>query len=72
MHLTLSIAVSAGVGSDGIYDDYGYVKFTLEQTTKAQRRNRGIALLLISALDGGGGFIATPRPLYPRVRSGTH
>jgi len=38
--IAVCIAVSVGVGSDGIYDDddcYVKVKFTLEQATKAHR-----------------------------------
>jgi len=37
-----------------------YIEFNLEQTTKAQRGNRGIAPSVTSALDGGGW--STPRP----------
>jgi hypothetical protein len=47
------------------------VKFTLEQTAKAERGSRGIAVLT-SALDGGWVVNATPRPLYPRERPGTY
>ena len=46
------------------------VKVTLEQATKAQTRSRGITILsLTSALDRDK---ATPRPLYPQERPGTH
>ena len=49
------------------------VKFTLEQGTKVQMWSRGFSptLSLTSALDGVGDY-ATPRPLYPRERPGTH
>jgi hypothetical protein len=48
------------------------VKFTLEQTMKAQRGSRGIGLLF--NLGAGWGWVvnATPRPLYPREWPGTH
>ena len=44
-----------------------YIKFNLEQTTKAQRRNWGIALLffLISALDAGGWSMPRPGRFTP-------
>jgi len=45
-----------------------YNKFTIEQAMKAQRRNRGMALSLTSALDGGWVVNATPWPLYLRER----
>jgi hypothetical protein len=49
------------------------VKVTLEQTTKAKRWSRGIALLFLQHRRYKGWVInATPRPLYPRERSGTH
>jgi len=50
------------------------VKFTLEQAMNAHRGSRGIALLflLTSVLDGGWVVSATPRPLYPWERPGTH
>jgi len=50
------------------------IKYTLEQATRAQRWSRGIAstLSLTSALDWGWVVSATPRPLYPRERLGTH
>jgi hypothetical protein len=46
--IAVCIAVSVGVGSDGIYDDdggYVKVKFTLEQATKTHWGSRCIALL---------------------------
>jgi hypothetical protein len=48
------------------------VKFALEQATKAQRGEQRYSstLSLTSALDWV--VIATPRPLYPRKRPGTH
>ena len=45
------------------------VKVTLEQATKAQRWS---TLSLTSALDRGRVVNATPRPLHPRERPGTH
>ena len=42
-----------------------YIEFNLEQTTKAQRGNRGIALSLTSALDGGGWSIPRPGRFTP-------
>jgi hypothetical protein len=48
-------------------------KFTLEQTTKAQRRSRCIALLFFN-LGARWGWVVnvTPRPLYLQERPGTH
>ena len=50
------------------------VKFTLEQTTKDQRGKwrYSSTLSLTSALDRRWVFNATPRPLYPRKRLGSH
>jgi len=49
------------------------VMFTLEQTTKAHRGSRGIALLFFN-LGARRRWVvnATPRPLYPRERPSTH
>jgi len=49
------------------------VKFTLEQATKVQRRSRGILYSFFN-LGARWGWVvnATPRPLYPRERPGTH
>ena len=46
------------------------VKFTLEQSLKAQIGSEGIALLFLNlgVRLGGGGVSAIPRPLYPRER----
>ena len=47
------------------------VKFTLENTTKAQRGSRCIALLFLKPRSKMGWVvIAPPGPLYPRVRPG--
>jgi hypothetical protein len=49
------------------------VKITLEQATKAQRGSRGIALLFhLPRRQMGWVVNATPRPLYPQERPGTH
>jgi hypothetical protein len=48
------------------------VKFTLEQATKAQKGNRCIAVLFNFGARWGGCINATPRPLYPWERPGTH
>ena len=50
------------------------VKFTLEQTTNDQTGEQmySSTLSLISVLDGGWVVSATPRPVYPRERPGTH
>ena len=49
------------------------VKFALEQTTKAQRGSRGIALLFLDLCAIWGWVVsATPRPLYSRERPDTH
>jgi len=49
------------------------VKVTPEQATKAQRGSRGIALLFLNLGARWGGVVnATPRPLYPWERPGTH
>jgi hypothetical protein len=45
---------------------------TLEQATKAQRRNRGIALLFNHGSRYGWVINDTLRPLYSRERHGTH
>jgi hypothetical protein len=46
---------------------------TLEQDTKTQRGSRGIVLLFLNlAARWGWGVNATPQPLYPRERHGTH
>jgi hypothetical protein len=48
------------------------IKFTLEQSTKAQRGSRGIAVLFPWPRRLEGWVVnATPRPLYLRERSGT-
>jgi hypothetical protein len=49
-----------------------YNKFTIEQAMKPQRRNRGIALSLTSALDGVGGQRHALAALPPGKRPGTH
>jgi hypothetical protein len=48
--------------------------YTLEQATKAQRGNSGIALLSLFNFGAWWGWVvdSTPRPLYPRERLGTH
>jgi hypothetical protein len=48
------------------------LEFTLEQTTKAQRGSRCIALLFNLGAKCGWVVNATPRPLYPRERPCTH
>ena len=49
------------------------VKFSLEQATKAQRGSSCIALLFLQPRRYMGMVVnATPRPLYPRERPGTH
>jgi len=49
------------------------VNFPQEQAKKAQRRSRGIALFLHQPRRQMGCVVnATPRPLYPRKRPGTH
>jgi len=49
------------------------VKFVLEQYTRAQRRSKGIALLFLNLGARCGRVVnATPRPLYPLERPGTH
>ena len=49
------------------------VKLSLEQATKAQRGNRCRALLFLQPRRKMGWVVnATPRPLYPRERPGTH
>ena len=49
------------------------IKFTLERATKARRGSSCIALLFLN-LGARWGWVvnATPRPLYPRERPGTH
>ena len=49
------------------------LKLNLEQATKAQRGSTGIALLFFN-LGARWGWVvnATPRPLYPLKRPGTH
>ena len=49
------------------------VKFTLEQAMKAQRGSRGIAPLIPNLGTRWGWVVnATPRPIYPQERPGTH
>ena len=49
------------------------VKFSVEQNTKAQRGSRCIALLFLQPRRQMGWMVnATPWPLYPRERPGTH
>jgi hypothetical protein len=52
---------------------YKKVKFILKQVTKTQRGSRGIALHILEPRRQVGWVVnATPRPLYPRKRLGTH
>ena len=49
------------------------VNFSLEQATKTKRESRCIALLFLQPRRYMWWVVnATPRPLYPQVRSGTH
>jgi len=72
VHLSSDIVTQTIPKTSGTFNRINVqVKLTLEQATKAQRGSRGIALCNLGTR-WEWVVNATPRPLYPRERPGTH